>query len=422
MTFARRFLCVSISAFLALTGAFLPSNAVNAASETPLKASNYSVPGHLYIGSAVTLKGTVSSTKKLTYVRVGIRNSKQRWLVGKNVTVNPNSKKFQIKTVDTKIKFGKLKAGTYYYTVSAKDSSGHAEYVINKRFTVSEMYPKYQTIPSYYQILGRGFDMRGKVYSKFKMTKVRVGITSSKGAWKKGFNVSVNPKSTKFNIASVDTKIKFGKLPAGTYKYVITAKDNKGKTRTVVSRTFKVVKKLPSSTTAKTGSKSVGKITMTTGVRLKYNSSVIGSIGKQNFSGPCGLYCMAYCRAILDGKFSKSGYDTYYDKLYFVYGHGSNAAHWDEAGGESIWYMSAKSSYKRALSEVKAGRPCIIKLHNGYSGNNHYVAVIGYTPGTTASNVSLSRLIAIDPVFCQVRFLRDISYYSDTSTPQCIVF
>ena len=431
MIFARRLTCVAISLTLALTGIFMPQNAMAASGTSALKASNYSVPGKLYIGSAVTLKGKVSSNKKLTFIRAGIKNSKKRWLVGKNVTVNPESKKFNIKTVDTKIKFGKLKAGTYYYTVYAKDSSGSGRNVINKKFTVSEMKPVLYTTPSYYHVNGKGFNMRGKVYSEFKMTRVKVGVTNSKGVWKKGFYKTVNPKSVKFNIASVDTDIKFGKLSNGTYRYVIWARDNKGKSRTILSKTFKVVKKIP--TESYSSNTKVPVLYRTNQTILKYNHNVIENIGRQTFSGPCGLYSMAYCRAVLDGKFSKTGYDpvekeyrgfdTYYGKLWAVYGHHSNGAYWSEAGGDCIWFSTAKSCYRRAVREIKSGRPCIIKVHNGYSGNNHYVAVIGYTMGTTESNVTLDRLIAIDPVYVpNVKVLGDISWYSDTSSPQCIVF
>lgn len=434
MIFARRLVCVSISLILALTGIFIPQNVSAAGKASAVKATKYSVPGRLYIGSPVTLKGKVSSTKKLTFVRVGIKNSRNHWLVGKNVPVNPNSKSFNIKTVDTKIKFGKLKAGTYYYTVYAKDSSGSGRNVIRKKFTVSEMKPVYYNTPSYYMIKGHGFDMKGKVHSKFKMTKVVIGITNSKGSWKSGFYKKVNPKSRKFNIASVDTSIKFGKLPAGTYRYVIYAKDNKGKGRVILSKKFKVVKSIPRETPASTASVPV--LYKTNHTILKFNSNVIENIGRQTFSGPCGLYSMAYCRAVLDGKFSRSGYDpvrkeyrsfdTYYGKLWAVYGHHSNAAYWAEGNGDCIWFSSARSCYVRAYREIRKGKPCVIKVHNGYSGNNHYVAVIGYTMGTTESNVCLDRLIAIDPVYVQegrvYRALSEISWYSDTSSPQCIVF
>lgn len=434
MIFARRLVCVSISLILALTGIFIPQNASAAEKASAIKARNYSVPGRLYIGSAVTLKGKVSSSKKLTFVRVGIKNSHKHWLVGKNVPVNPKSKTFNIKTVDTKIKFGKLKAGTYYYTVYAKDSSGSGRNVINKKFTVSEMKPVLYSTPSYYQIKGHGFNMRGKVHSQFKMTRVVIGVTNSKGSWKSGFYKAVNPKSKKFNIASVDTAIKFGKLPTGTYRYVIYAKDNKGKAKTILSKTFKVVNSIPKETPPNTASVPV--LYLTNHTILKFKSNVIENIGRQTFSGPCGLYSMAYCRAVLDGKFTKTGYDrvdkeykafdTYYEKLWAVYGHHSNAAYWSEGNGDCIWFSTARSCYVRAYREIRKGKPCVIKVHNGYSGNNHYVAVVGYTMGTTEKNVCLDRLIAIDPVYVQEgrvwRALSEISWYSDTSTPQCIVF
>jgi hypothetical protein len=47
----------------------------------------------------------------------------------------PNKKKYNIKKLDAKIKFGELKAGEYTFVVKAKNAKGWKT-LINKKFTV----------------------------------------------------------------------------------------------------------------------------------------------------------------------------------------------------------------------------------------------------------------------------------------------
>ena len=130
---------------------------------------------------------------------------------------------------------------------------------------------------------------------------------------------------------------------------------------------------------------------------------------------------MAYCRAILDGKFTKGTYSSIHERIIEEYGNGTNYAYWYKAGGTSTYYSSNRSCYRDAISQINMGRPCILLVHNGYTGNTHYITIVGYTKGTTESNVALSRLIALDPAYGTLKYLSNMKYY-DHSTAQLVKF
>ncbi len=158
-----------------------------------------------------------------------------------------------------------------------------------------------------------------------------------------------------------------------------------------------------------------------TGKTISYKSSVVKSIGKQGRSGPCGLYSMAYCRAVLDGKFAKGRYSSIRSRIINQYGSGRYCAYWYKARGRSHIYGSKKKCYKAALKQVRKGRPCILKVKNGYTGNNHYVAVVGYVSGTKYSNVSIRKFIVLDPASGKKKHLSRMRYYN-SSRHQLITF
>ena len=150
---------------------------------------------------------------------------------------------------------------------------------------------------------------------------------------------------------------------------------------------------------------------------LSYDASLIAAIGKQPYSGPCGLYSMAYCRVVIDGQFPLNGYSSYKARIIQEYGGGSSYAHWGRAGGTMQYYSTNASLYKAVYDEITAGRPCIMNCYNPPTGNNHFVAVIGYVRGTTRSNVTLSSFIVLDPATGTLRYMSDTSYTAPTNSP-----
>lgn len=384
-----------------------------------IRISSVTVPSHQYAGKGFCVNGNIKSSYKLIYVRCGVKTISGKWINGIYVTVNPKSKSFNLKSIDKLIPFGKLKAGKYVYRIEARSTKSSVKRLVSRKFTVSKITGKKISKPPASIVKGTAVTLTGKVKSKFRISKVFVGITTSAGKWKNGFYQFKTPKKKSFDISSVDHYIKFGRLGAGTYRYRVYAVDVYGKTKLVVNKQFKVVR-----TTSNTNSSvnaSNGNIS-SRGFRLSYKSSVINAIGKQPVSGPCGQYAMAYCRAVIDGAFPlKSKYKSYYQQLYNEYGFGSHYAYWYKANGSAVWYSSCKTCYKAALKELAYGRPCIINLHNNSTGNNHFVALIGYVAGTNYSNVSLKSFIALDPGYGKLVYLKNMNY-TNSGDPEAVFF
>lgn len=411
------FLSVMISVSLLITGIFLCEN-IEVAEATSYKAtiSNYVGPGNIYKGNPISIGGIIKSSQKMRKVIIGVANLKGKMINGAHVIVNLKKRKYNIAKVDSKIKFGKLKPGKYLYKVIVISGS-NTKTLVNKSFTVSYIYG-YKINSPKRLTKGKSYSLKGYVKSNIKLNYVRVGIANKKGNWKKRYSVSVNPKRYSYNIAKADSHIKFDKLPKGTYRYKITAKDVSGKSVDVVNRRFKV--STTSSSTGSTGSNSGS--SYHNGRVLSYNPVVIAAIGRQKVSGPCGIYSMAYVRAILDGGFSRGKYKTSYARIRKIYGYGSNSAHWYLAGGSSTYYTSTKSCYRQIIRQINMGRPCIMNMHNNATGNNHYVAVIGYVKGTTEANVNIRKFVYLDPVTAYKRYMSETPNYVDSDSPQLITF
>ena len=417
-----RVIKITAALFIALALCFsalsMTDQSVQAKSNT-ITSSGVTYPTHQYAGKGFWVKGIVRSSYRLIYVRCGVKTLSGKWVNGVNVTVNPRNYSYDLNAADSRIVFKRLKAGTYVYCVEARNTARLSRTLVNRRFTVSKIYGKKTSKPSSSLVKGTPVTLSGKVNSHFNISTIRVGITSTSGKWKKGYFVQKNPRSRSFNISKVDPYIKFGKLGTGTYKYRIWASDIYGKKRIVVSKKFKVVRKvtnLNSNTNAPNGN------IRSNGFRLSYKPGLISAIGRQPVSGPCGQYAMAYCRAVLDGRFPlKSKYKSYYKQLYHEYGFGSHYAYWYQADGSPVWYSSNKSCYKAALKKIAYGRPCIINLHNKSTGNNHFVAVIGYRAGTNYSNVTLSSFIALDPGYGKLVYLKNMNY-THSDNPEAIFF
>ena len=90
-------------------------------------------PKKIKKGKSFSIKGAVKSNKKIKKVTVRILDSN-----GKKVTSaskKPDAKSFNVKKLDTKIKFGKLKKGQYTYQIIATDSVQTLT-LVNKSFVV----------------------------------------------------------------------------------------------------------------------------------------------------------------------------------------------------------------------------------------------------------------------------------------------
>ena len=102
-------------------------------STSTLKIASYNYPSSLKKGKTFSIKGKVSSNKKISSVKVQVLNSSGKTVL--SASAKPNAKSYQIKNLDAKIKFGTLKKGSYTYRVIAKDSVQTLT-LVSKAFTV----------------------------------------------------------------------------------------------------------------------------------------------------------------------------------------------------------------------------------------------------------------------------------------------
>ena len=91
-------------------------------SSTKPSISGQTIPGNMRQGSSFSIRGTVSSSEKITSVTVGAYDTNGRMKIGKTAQTNANA--YNLKNLDTSIKFGSLSAGAYRYKVTVTTASG----------------------------------------------------------------------------------------------------------------------------------------------------------------------------------------------------------------------------------------------------------------------------------------------------------
>lgn len=95
--------------------------ALSAVNSKPV-ISGQTLPSTMTQGSSFSIRGTISANDKITSVTVGVYDTNGKMKIGK--TVSPNATSYNLKNVDTSIKFGSLSAGGYEYKVTAVTASG----------------------------------------------------------------------------------------------------------------------------------------------------------------------------------------------------------------------------------------------------------------------------------------------------------
>lgn len=130
----------------------------------------------------------------------------------------------------------------------------------------------YNTVPTLTQ--GQSYSIHGTIISKKNMTRVEVGVVSAKeNKWVIKYDKNIN--SSKFNVGTADSTIKFGTLKTGTYKYRIYAHVNK-KVYTLLNRQFVVKAKPAKIKTVKEQQKFLNKVNV---------GSIIGTLDVDGEAG-----------------------------------------------------------------------------------------------------------------------------------------
>ena len=98
-----------------------------------LKIESYNYPSSLSKGRSFSIKGSISSNKKIETVTVEVVNSSGKAVL--SASAKPGAKSFQVKELDPKIRFGTLDKGSYTYKIVAKDTVKTLT-LVNRSFTV----------------------------------------------------------------------------------------------------------------------------------------------------------------------------------------------------------------------------------------------------------------------------------------------
>ena len=218
----------------------------NTTTDDSIKITNSATIPNITVGKAVSIRGTVTSAKSnITKITVGVFDANNTMVTGNSVS--PNTKTYNVANMDAAVKFGNLKAGTYYYKVLVTNAA-HKDYVaVNQKFTVSESgsstttdqikITNGATIPNI--TAGKSVSIRGTVTSATSnITRLTVGIYRKDGTSVTGRTVVPNAKS--YDVAKIDPYVKFGGLTAGTYYYKVLVTNATHTNYAVVNQKFTV--------------------------------------------------------------------------------------------------------------------------------------------------------------------------------------
>lgn len=373
------------------------------------------LPGNLYKGKPFSLYGKVEGKRRIRKLRAMVKDSSGRLVSGFDVTSykslgsNRKDSSYQesLRGIDWKVKFDKLKPGRYTYILRVGDRRGVEYRLTSKDFTVSSiLFEDVKLVNDKATTIAAGSRKRvsGNIISAFKLSRVSAYLEDSKGKIISGTYQTHKMSSRKTDLDRLLKPIPMNLADNKRHRLSLVATDNYGRTRYYRtsyrgSDVKKVAVPLPY------GSR-----------KLAYNTSNFRSIGKQPMSGPCGCYCMAYGRMVIDGSYDLDRrYPSYYEQIKAEYGRGGHSAHWWYAGAEAQWTSTASSAYKLAFDQINSGKPVIVPVDTSWN-SNHFILLIGYLNGTKRENVRLNNFVILDPANGkEIKLWQDSRGYRDKS-------
>ena len=225
---------------------FTVSSSSSTATDDSIKITNNATIPNIMVGKAVSIRGTVTSAKSnITKITVGVFDANNTLVTGNSAS--PNAKTYNVANMDAAVKFGNLKAGTYYYKVLVTNAA-HKDYeAVNQKFIVSKSGSSTTTdqikmtngvtIPNI--TAGKSVSIRGTVTSATSnITKLIVGIYREDGTSVTGRTIVPNAKS--YDVSKIDPYVKFGGLSAGTYYYKVLVTNATHTNYAVVNQKFTV--------------------------------------------------------------------------------------------------------------------------------------------------------------------------------------
>lgn len=235
----QRIMAVMMSLALILS---LAVTDVHAASSNKITLKNIVAPTTLDLGKSFSIRGKIKAKKKISSVSIGIYSGAENKYKYKYTKKGINKKSFNIKKADSKLKFGKLKAGTYYYIIKVKLKGKKTKKVLTQCFTVVDNRASTVNLgvadsagislsgvkaPGTYQV-GKEFTPSGIVHSDSKIKKVEIGIViAATNKWTE-YKYTDNVNTNDYDLSKVGNKLRFDLLPGGSFRYRMYAHTEAG--------------------------------------------------------------------------------------------------------------------------------------------------------------------------------------------------
>ena len=203
--------------------------------DTSVKINLTSYPTKIELGSKFSLKGTISSGSNITSIKSYIYDSNGAVVQSTSESPNKTSVNIANAVVNSKLKFGNLKAGNFTLKIVATNAAGKAQQ-ISKAFSVTDSSSTLKIdLTSYPSSITAGnvFGLRGSISSNYKITSVKGYIINSSGTTVQTQSDTPNTTSADIKSLNVNQKLKFATLAVGKYTLKIVATDASGKSVTI---------------------------------------------------------------------------------------------------------------------------------------------------------------------------------------------
>ncbi len=194
-------------------------------------------PSSLVEGASFSVKGTVTSQNTLSSVTVGVYKPDGTMCTGGTATTSGTT--YNLKNLDSKVVFGDLPVGSYFYRITASDSETKNIVLADVQFSVTDSFRLDEFTPPELISAGASFLLDGTLKSTYTLKTVTTGIYLQDGTAVQSNKVSLS--STSYDLSALNAALDFAILPDGQYVFRMVATNSHASDRTVVEVPFTVL-------------------------------------------------------------------------------------------------------------------------------------------------------------------------------------
>lgn len=190
------------------------SDMTYAASAAKIKTQRVSKPT-VTTQKSFSTKGLVTSDKKISKAKVGVKNDKGKWIISKTRTINGTS--FKLSSFDSYLKFKSVGPGKHHYRCEVTLSNGKRQTAFDYVFYVYKITSGAISCESKIYT-GETLELSGNIKVKPYIEKIKIGVTDSKKNWLKNHYSTVSVSTGAYDFASAAPElINADTLSPGTY-------------------------------------------------------------------------------------------------------------------------------------------------------------------------------------------------------------